>query len=140
MDFHLPGLDTKTLSEEGVDMPVKTLKGDTLKDKDGKPVTLKVLGPDSAKYRALTRAQIRKRIQRSSVPGAAGEATFEEDEADALGILVACTVGWSGINGKDGQPVPFSADACRTLYTNFPAIRDQVDVFVTQRVNFTMAS
>lgn len=139
MDFNLPGMDTRTLSEAGVDMQVKSLQGDILKDKDGKPVTLKLLGPDSDKYRALTRAQVRKRFQRASSPDATKD-TFAEDEADALEIMVACTVGWSGILTTKGEPIPCTPETVRALYTNFPAIRDQADVFMASRANFTKAS
>jgi hypothetical protein len=139
VDFNLPGMDTRTLSESGVDMQVKSLKGDILKDKDGNPVTLHLLGPDSDKYRAMTRAQVRKRFSRMSTADA-GKDTFAEDEADALAILVACTVGWSGINTTKGEPIPCDADTVRALYTNFPAIRDQADVFMATRANFTKAS
>lgn len=139
MDFNLPGMDTRTLSEAGVDMQVKSLQGDILKDKDGKPVTLKLLGPDSDKYRALTRAQVRKRFQRASSPDVARD-TYVEDEADALEIMVACTVGWSGILTTKGEPIPCTPDTVRALYTNFPAIRDQADVFMASRANFTKAS
>jgi len=139
VDFNLPGMDTRTLSEEGVDMQVKSLQGEVLKDADGKPVTLKLLGPDSDKYRAMTRQQVRKRFQRAAGADATKD-TFAEDEADALNILVACTVGWSGVNTTKGEPIPCTPDTVRALYTNFPAIRDQADVFMASRANFTKAS
>ena len=139
MDFNLPGMDTRTLSEEGVDMQVKSLQGEHLKDADGKPVTLKLLGPDSDKYRAMTRQQVRKRFSRAAGADATKD-TFAEDEADALNILVACTVGWSGVNTTKGEPIPCTPDTVRALYTNFPAIRDQADVFMATRANFTKAS
>lgn len=138
MDFNLPGMDTRTLSEAGIDMQVKSLQGDILKDKDGKPVTLKLLGPDSDKYRSMTRAQVRKRFSRMS--SADAKDTFAEDEADALEILVACTVGWSGILTTKGEAIPCSPDTVRALYQTFPAIRDQADVFMASRANFTKAS
>lgn len=139
MDFNLPGMDTRTLSESGVEMQVKSLQGEVLKDKDGKPVTLMLLGPDSDKYRSMTRAQVRKRFSRMSATDAAKD-TFAEDEADAMNILVGCTVGWSGINTTKGEPIPCTPDTVRALYTNFPAIRDQADVFMASRANFTKAS
>lgn len=140
MDFALPGLDTRTLSETGVDMPVKSLQGDAMKDKDGNPVTLKLLGPDSDRYRSMTRAQVRKRIQRASAGVAAPADSYAEDEADALDILVACTVGWSGVNTTKGEPIPCTPETVRALYQGFPVIRDQADVFMASRVNFTKAS
>lgn len=139
MDFNLPGMDTRTLSEAGVQMQVKSLQGDILKGKDGQPVTLTLLGPDSDKYRAMTRAQVRKRFSRMSASDAAKD-TFAEDEADALEILVACTVDWSGILTTKGEPIPCTPETVRALYSGFPVIRDQADVFMASRANFTKAS
>jgi hypothetical protein len=145
VDFNLPGMDTRTLSESGIEMAVKSLQGVDLKDANGKPVTLKLLGPDSDKYRSMTRAQVRKRFQRAAVSSAqaaqpAQTDTFLDDEADALEILVACTVGWSGVNTTKGEAIPCNAETVRALYQNFPAIRDQADVFMATRANFTKAS
>lgn len=139
MEFDLIGMDTKTLSEEGVEMVVKRLNSDApLTDKNGNPVKIRVLGPDSVKYRSLTRAQVRKRVQRAAAGN--NEINFDEDEADALEILVACTTAWTGVNTPDGKPIQCAADNIRKLYINYPAIRDQVDFFISQRGNFTKAS
>ncbi|CAB4122368.1 hypothetical protein UFOVP32_13 [uncultured Caudovirales phage] len=139
MNFDLPGMDTKTLSEEGVPMIVKKINSDMpLLDKNGDPVTITVLGPDSIKYRSLSRAQVRKRVQRAAAGNM--EVNFEEDEGDALDILVACTIAWTGVNTPAGDAIPCTPEAVRNLYTVYPVIRDQVDLFSAQRVNFTKAS
>lgn len=136
MDFDLPGMDTRTLSEKGVNMPVKQMDGSPLLDKDGKQVFISVLGPDSTKYRAMTRDQVRKRIQAASTG-----APIPEDEDDAtLAILVACTTGWTGINTPKGEPIPATPENFAALYTRYPVIRDQVDLFMAQRQNFILAS
>lgn len=143
MDFALPGMDTKTLSEEGVEMVVKKLGStEPLKDKDGNVVKIKLLGPDSAKYRSLTRAQVRKRLSRMSTADApeAADAMADEDEADVLATLASCTVGWTGILTTKGEAIPCTLENALALYAKYPVIRDQVDVFIAQRGNFTKAS
>lgn len=141
MDFDLDALDTKTPSENGVDMPVRDLKGEQMTDKNGKKVSIRVKGPDSDTYRRMTRLQIRKRMERS----AKGEkldddADAEANENDAIEIMAACTVGWQGINDKGGNPIPCSPQNATTLYKRYPTIRDQIDVFISSRANFSPVS
>lgn len=142
MDFALPGMDTKTLSEEGVEMIVNRLNStDPLTDKDGNPVKIKLLGPDSAKYRALSRLQVRKRLSRMAAAGQAEAEKFAaDDETEIIAVLAACTISWSGILTTKGAPIPCTAETAAALYTGFPAIRDQADLFMAQRENFTKAS
>lgn len=137
MEFALDALETKTLSEAGVEVTIRRLdNGQPLIDRNGHPVKIRVLGPDSERYRRLTRDQVRKRLSAA----AAGEKFDDTSDEDALEILVACTCGWSGIYSPDGNPVSLNAESVRALYTQFPAIRDQVDRFITNRVNFIKAS
>lgn len=135
--FDLDVIDTKTRSEAGAIMPVKALDGAPLLNSEGKPVEIIVKGPDSADYTRLLRTQIKKRMARSGVPT---EEQSTEDEADLIELLVACTLGWNNLLDKAKQPVTYSAEACRQLYRGFPVIRDQVDSFIANRANFTLAS
>lgn len=141
--FDLDAVDTKSRSEAGVAMTVKTLTGTPLLNSEGKEVSIVVKGPDSAEYARLIRAQVKKRMARSGAPT---DEQFTEDEGDLIELLVACTVGWSGILKKPGgdeagaSSVKFTPDACRDLYRSFPVIRDQVDAFIANRANFTLAS
>lgn len=136
--FDLVAIDTKTLSEAGVPMTVRGLDGAPLVNSAGGQVQITVKGPDSADYMRLLRAQIRKRVARSGTPT---EEQAAEDDNDLIELLTACTTGWSGVLSKeDGNPVAFSADACRQLYNAFPVLRDQVDRFIGERANFIPAS
>jgi len=137
-DFDFDVMDTRTKSESGVEMTVRRIgTTEPLLSKDGKPVTLKVLGPDSETFRSLSREQSRARIVKQATGQPADDDSIDRDTVD---ILAACTKGWSNVNAKDGTPIPFSADAARDLYRQYPAIRDQVDAFMGARVNFTKAS
>ncbi len=141
MQFDLAKVDTKTLSEAGVDMPVKTMDGEPLVARNGQPITVRLLGPDSNKYRALTRAQVRKRMAAMADGKVTlSEAEFEETERELLDILVACTVGWSNVLDTEGAEIPFAEDNVRKLYSNYPVVREQVDTFLANRANFLRAS
>lgn len=141
MDFDLDSLDTKTPSENGVDMPLRDLKGEQMTDKHGKPVSLRLKGPDSDTYRRMTRLQIRKRFDRGSKGEKLDdEAEAESNENDAIEIMAACTVSWSGINDKAGAPIPCDVKNAVELYKRYPTIRDQVDLFVSARANFSPVS
>lgn len=139
--FDLDVMDTKSLSETGVEMEVRNITdGEPLKNSAGEPIVIRVLGPDSSVYRRLTRQQVQKRFERAQRQQNITADAYAEAEADAVEILVACTVGWRGILGKDKEPVPFSKEAARKLYEDYPAIREQVDSFASSRANFTKAS
>jgi hypothetical protein len=135
--FDLDVLETKTRSQEGVDMPVCGFDGKPLKNKKKEPITLKLLGPDSDAYRDGMRANVKKRMEAAS---GGKEISAEETDNDALNTLMDLTVGWSGFLDKEGNPIQFSGKALLELYKNYPAIRDQADTFISKRSNFTLAS
>ncbi|NAZ37147.1 hypothetical protein [Rubellimicrobium sp. CFH 75288] len=137
LDFDLPGLDTKTLSEQGVPMPVLDPAGRPALDRQGRPITITLLGPDSDRYRAAARAQLRRRIQRAS---AGQEPDFAEEEAEIIAILADCTLGWEGVCTPDGEPIPCTVAAAAEIYRRYPLIRDQADRFIGDRTRFTKAS
>lgn len=137
MDFDFPQMDTKTRSEKGVDMTVRDLAGKPLLNAQGDKIILTLLGPDSAKYRAMQRDEVRDRLRRQS----AGEPDLspEEQEQGIIDFLVGCTIDWKGVTAG-GKPVPFSPEAARQFYQVYPAIRDQVDAFTANRTAFSLAS
>jgi hypothetical protein len=141
MDFDFASVDTKTLSEKGVPVTIRRLDGQPLLDRDGKEVQITLLGPDSAKYRALTRENVRKRLERraqGAVPLTVEE--VDEVENDSIEILAVCTASWSGVNTPQGEPIDCTVDNARKLYLNYPVIREQVDAFIGNRANFIQAS
>jgi|694.fasta_scaffold32802_7 hypothetical protein len=140
MKFDLDAIDTKTLADEGVFMAVKKVGSDEpLMARNGQPVRLRILGPDSDRYREISRRQIQKRLRRYE-GGKAQEIDLDEAERDTLDILVACTVGWENVFTPEGNEIPYSEAAARALYTNYPVLREQVDAFATSRANFMKAS
>jgi hypothetical protein len=141
MNFDLAEIDTKTLSEQGVPMIVKRLESpEPLIARNGKPVTLMVLGPDSHVYRDFTRRQVRKRLARMNDPSKLAEIDFDEADAETLDLLASCTVGWENVLDTDGKAIAWSAENARKLLAAYPVVREQVDTFVAARANFIKAS
>jgi hypothetical protein len=123
--------DTQEKAESGVEMVLENpMTGEPLMDKNGKPVTITLLGVDSWPYQEHAKAIQAKRVQRMVHSKAGGDTDAEE-----MALLAACTVGWSGIV-LDGQELKFSEGAARDLYQRFPWIKDQVDRFIGDRSNF----
>lgn len=141
MQFDLAQIDTKTLAEAGVDMPVRSLDGKPLLARNGQQVAICLLGADSTKYRALTRAQVRKRMdQLAGGKQALTEADMDETDRDVTDILVACTVGWTNVLDTEGAAIFFSEENVRKLYAAYPVVREQVEAFISNRANFIPAS
>ena len=146
MKFDLDGVDTKTLSERGVEMEILAVStGKPMVNRHGKAVTLTLLGPDSEIFRTETRAALRDRLQRVPDFDKLDPATRTMREAEATeqaarGILVKLTIGWAGILDEKGEDVAFSAEGAAALYDQFPVVREQADSFVNDRARFLMAS
>lgn len=137
MKFDLDAIDTKTLSDEGVEMVVKAFQtNEPLIARNGKPVTIILHGPDSDKYREFTRSQLKKRINNLGDSKRITDYNVEEAEADSLELLSRVTSGWLNVFDTEGNEIPYSSDVAKTLYTNYPLVREQVDAFVANRANF----
>ncbi|MFO0271362.1 MAG: hypothetical protein ACK53W_12610 [Gemmatimonadota bacterium] len=128
----LSKLDTVAAADEGAIMDVlHPITQERLVDPEtGEAVSLRLAGIDSERYRAHVRRSTNRRIQNRS-----RKVTAEDIEAEALDLLVAVTLGWTGID-LDGKPLPYSAANAKTLYTRCPWMREQADVFVGDRANF----
>lgn len=143
MDFALDAIDTLTGSVDGATLVIHGLDGQPLLNSKGEPHSLVLLGPDSPLYQRLVHQQTHKRIQAAAAAQARGEtvqADPEEAKVDAIDVMARCTKDWSGFLDRQGEPIPFSVDAARQLYTRFPVIREQVDGFIVQRRNFLPVS
>lgn len=93
---------------------------------------IRLLSPDSERYR-----QIDNRIRNAATKSMTkrGGLSAEELSESGLQLLIQATVGWENVI-FDGQPIQFSPENVRTVYTDFPFIREQVDRFLGDRRNF----
>lgn len=109
--------------------------------KDPLPVFITVVGKDSQAYKDHVRAKANQNLRRSfkQQRKAAEAPTIEEIEADAVALLVACTTGWRNVVLPGSGELPFNEENCTRIYTDFPAIRAQVDEAISDLENFMKA-
>ena len=141
MNFDLAAVDT-TASEDGVYMEVKDTAGSPVKNSKGEVPAIKLLGLDSKTYRDYQRRFVLRRIRRESTKGKPGvidmtvEEQAAESEKDMLDQLVMMTVGWKNFRDDKGAHITFTPEAARELYTKYPIVAEQVDMFCASRANF----
>ena len=130
MDIKL--FDTKAKSESGVDIELRDLRTGK-----GSGVFITVIGTDSDRFAELS-AECARRI--SQILADTGQQELNRDQMNKMSIelLAGCTLGWRGLEAN-GEPMAFSTDAARWLYTDYPAIREQINVAIADRKNFLSA-
>jgi hypothetical protein len=129
----LDQFDTVTRSNAGVEMELKDLRTGR-----GSGAFITLLGKDSAEFRAILDERSRAYADR----GAAGlplELDADEREQASREMLARCTKGWRGLERADGTELVYSHSAAIDLYATYPAIREQVNVFIADRANFVRA-
>lgn len=104
-------------------------------------MVITIAGPEhpERKRQAFDRARkMRAQLQKT---GKVQLADPVDDEADMTDQLVAFTLGWQGLQ-RAGQPVPYSTDAARALYTDGKLrwLRDQVVAALDEREAFIKRS
>lgn len=154
MSFDIALLDTKTLSDAGVQMTLVHLKtGEPLmhtKENPGdpdKPVTITVHGRQSQVFRdwlratQATRAQEAAARQKQNLPALSAEELAEQAEADNNAMMIACTEDWS-FTELHGKPFPCTEANKRLFYTDprFRSYRQQVFDFIMADSNFLAKS
>ena len=123
-------MDLKSLKFE-TSTDIRIIHPTTGQDLD---IVITVASADSDVFRnaELRRTQNRlNKVQR----GARRALTAEANEADSLDILISCTLGWKGVE-LEGVPLPFTPDNVRSVYQEFPWLRQQVDEAIVDRSNF----
>lgn len=131
MDF--ANLDMKAAAEIGAELHVKhPVSGEPLYDKDGTPVTIRLVGKYSAAFRKASKTIAKKYIGKKDID-------LDAAESNAAFMLASATVGWSNFT-ENGEPIPFSIEAARKLYLDHAWLRDQVDEFVGNEANFPLAA
>ena len=113
--FDVALLDTAARSEEGVDFIVRNpTTGAQISNKDGKAVTIKLMGSNSEKYRGVQRA-IQANVARMA--GRDIKQTEDERRSDMEKLMCAVTVGWS-FTEMGGQPFPFTTENAKQLWAD----------------------
>lgn len=99
-----------------------------------------VLGKDSDVYRGRIRAMADENLRRANA-GMPGETSLSKLERKNIDTLVAATTGWRGPKGEgvvtlNGKDLKFTPENVRTVLTDLPAVRDQVQEAVNNLGNF----
>lgn len=134
----LSTLDTRAASDAGAALHLRHPVTDLpLYDEETKePVTITLLGRDSAEWRQAEKAQAARRIERLQRTGRS-VSTAEEQEAEAVEMYALATKTWQHIvvRGEKWEP---SRAAARRLYSEpgLRWIREQVDAFIYARAHF----
>jgi len=127
----LTKFDTKTKASKGVEIELKDLRTGK---RAGAFIT--ILGADSDQFQDAKTEQARA-LADSQVNGdRPGSRQMIEMTCRTL---AACTIGWRELEGPDGQPLPFSEFEAQKLYSDYPAIRDQINEEMANRANFVLA-
>lgn len=110
---------------------VHPVTGEVLKY-DNVPMSIHLLGRDSDAHRIAIQRIATKQLGRQSKPNAA------KLSDEAIELLVACTVGWYGIQ-ENNAILEFNEANVRHVYLKYAWLRQQVDEFIADRANFFKA-
>ena len=99
------------------------------------PMVVNLAGPEHPDRKRITFAKQRRLRAGLAKTGKLQVGDPEDDEAEELDLLVACTLGWQG------APMQFSPKAARDLYSDPKRrwLRDQVQTALQERELFTRA-
>jgi len=125
----LAKLDVRAAADDGASLHLRSpFTNEPLTGEDGKAVTIRVLGRDSARVE-----EKRQEIERRKAKGE--QITEKEQGIELLAVVMA---GWSDNLGFDGEPLPFSfKNAVRLLSDpRTEWIGEQVAPFSLARRNF----
>ena len=129
-------MDLKNLSYSKNSQPCylkHPVTGDVLKNDDGKPFTLFLLGTESQPYKLAARELLNKSMEAQGLKQKSK--TDFDIEAFAMNKLTSCTEGWENIV-FDGQDYPFTPSNCQRLYNDFSWIQSQALAFIENSENF----
>ena len=100
------------------------------------PMVVTLAGPEHPDRKRLSYAKSRRLRAALAKTGKLPTTDAEDDDADELELLGACTLAWVGAS------VPYSRDAARKLYADPKRrwLRDQVAAALNERELFTQAS
>ncbi len=125
----LATLDTKAACNKGVEFELEN-------PVTGRPIGafITVLGKDSDVYRGYIRDMMdeysrKEAINNKKRGGTTTVKQARELEAESIELLSVCTTGWRNIQ-LNGEDLPFNMKNCVMLYTEYPAIRTQVDAAI----------
>ena len=133
----LKSLDTIAAADRGAPLHLRHPSTDTplMDETTGEPVSITLLGADSADFRRAEHAQQEKRIAKAQRSGRMAPGAGKQIEEDYIELLALATKSWQHII-LDGVRLECNRETAKTLYTRFPWIREQVSTFIGSRSNY----
>ena len=131
--------DTEKASNEGAELHLTNpATGDlAYADKaEKKPLTIRLLGPDSDIYTRHLQDAARK-VRKANKLKISDDIDFEKAKREAAELYAKMTLGWSNIPDDSGKSdLPFSYGNAVKLYLTYKDIRIQVGDFIADKANF----
>ena len=132
----LAQFDLKAAADKGMSVTlIHPITQETLVDKDGKNVSIKVMGKDSTTWTATAKRLDTKNANKhrnKKVPTA-------DLEKSILEILAACTVSWTNVVYNE-EVLKCSRNNALMLYQNRGWVAEQVLEAATERQNYDLKS
>ncbi len=100
-----------------------------LKDGTDEPVTIRLMGRDSATFER-ERRRIKKGRKSLKIPRGVVRFGSRQERRDVTQMIAACTISWDGIDYDGQSPFPCNRANAARLYTDLPWLRDQVVRFI----------
>lgn len=129
-------MNTVEMSEKGITVPILRIDGDGRGEPliNGEtPVTVKICGPDSKRYR-----DARKAINDRRIKALAAGQDFDEERAE-LDLMAAIVMSWTGFHDGKAE-APCTAENVALVYERFPVVLDQIAIKFSARRNFIKGS
>lgn len=122
--------------EEGAPVPINDPLGEPYYAADGTtPVSFTVVGLQSKAARTERERQTRRFIR------AAGEQSDPASiKANRVGMAVACTIGWTGLEDEADQPIPLSPANVRLVLEADDRVLEQVEAGIRKHASFLASS
>lgn len=134
LGLDLAKLDTRKAANKGVQMNLLSpLDGSELRDKNGNPFYLIVLGADSDAYRALRQQQQDKVFQNPRLRNLGVSSNLLEQQVKDR--VAAAIIGFSDNLVLNGKRLEYSEESVRELL-EFSWVLDQAFQFIEDRANF----
>lgn len=135
----LKDLDITPSSNDGAVMTIiDPINNVPVLNDDGTPMTIRLAGIDSDRYKKAEQASINRRLSMGGRRGG-GKPTAQELEQATLSALVAATISWD-VTFEPGQKLEYNEQNVRSVYSKFSWLKEQVEDFVNTRANFAKAS
>lgn len=105
----------------------------------GKPLGLKIgiVGPDSDRMQRAMREVAADYAKAAAERESLGESGADDTDVRMIAILAKATTHWTPNPTIAGQPIAFTEENVRNLYSRFRIIREQVETKAVRRSSFT---